>query len=229
LRLGIIGSSGGSALASAVECLRQAGKSTDFVVVVDRECGMLQWAREEKLPSCSIPYSDPISFSSNALNFFRQYTAEQILFFYTRRVCKPLVGGLPVFKIHPALLPAFRGLHGVDDALRYGVRILGASLHGVDDGLDTGPIIAQVATALPVSVTPILANKISFLQKVYLTLIWYELIHKFGMVVDINSRSVNYDREPSYGVTVSPSLEDAALAEAFNRLQKKENCRVVIG
>ena len=229
MRLGIIGSSGGSALASAVECLRQAGKSTDFVVVVDRECGMLQWARAVKLPSCSIPYSDPISFSSNALNFFRQYTAEQILFFYTRRVCKPLVGGLPVFNIHPALLPAFRGLHGVDDALRSGVRILGASLHGVDDGLDTGPIIAQVGTALPVSVTPILANKISFLQKVYLTLVWYELIHKFGMVVDINSRSVNYDREPPYGVAVSPSLEDAALAEAFNRLQRKENCRVVIG
>jgi phosphoribosylglycinamide formyltransferase 1 len=229
VKLGIIGSSGGSALASAVECLRQAGKSTDFVVVADRECGMLQWAREEKLLSCLIPYLDPISFSSNALNFFRQHTTEQILLFYTRRVCKPLVGGLPVFNIHPALLPAFRGLHGVDDALRSEVRILGATLHGVDDGLDTGPIIAQVATALPVSVTPILANKISFLQKVYLTLMWYELIHKFGMVVDINSRSVVYDREPPHGVTVSPSLEDAALAEAFNRLQKKENYRVIIG
>jgi phosphoribosylglycinamide formyltransferase-1 len=46
---------------------------------------------------------------------------------------------------HNALLPAFPGMHGPRDALRYGVKITGATLHFVDSGVDTGPIIAQVA------------------------------------------------------------------------------------
>ena len=46
---------------------------------------------------------------------------------------------------HPALCPAFPGMHGARDALAYGVRITGATLFGVDGGVDTGPIVAQVA------------------------------------------------------------------------------------
>jgi phosphoribosylglycinamide formyltransferase 1 len=46
---------------------------------------------------------------------------------------------------HNALLPAFPGMRGPRDALRYGVKIAGATLHFVDSGVDTGPIIAQVA------------------------------------------------------------------------------------
>jgi phosphoribosylglycinamide formyltransferase-1 len=46
---------------------------------------------------------------------------------------------------HPALLPAFPGMHGVRDALDSGVRITGATLFVVDDGVDTGPIVAQTA------------------------------------------------------------------------------------
>ena len=46
---------------------------------------------------------------------------------------------------HNTLLPAFPGMHGPADALRYGVKITGATLFVVDDGVDTGPILAQVA------------------------------------------------------------------------------------
>ncbi|MGH3659503.1 MAG: phosphoribosylglycinamide formyltransferase [Micromonosporaceae bacterium] len=46
---------------------------------------------------------------------------------------------------HNTLLPAFPGIHGPRDALRYGVKITGATLFMVDEGVDTGAIIAQVA------------------------------------------------------------------------------------
>lgn len=46
---------------------------------------------------------------------------------------------------HPALSPAFPGMHGPRDALAYGVKITGATLFVVDAGVDTGPIVAQVA------------------------------------------------------------------------------------
>ena len=46
---------------------------------------------------------------------------------------------------HPALLPAFPGMHGARDALAYGVKVTGATLFVVDRGVDTGPIVAQAA------------------------------------------------------------------------------------
>jgi phosphoribosylglycinamide formyltransferase 1 len=44
---------------------------------------------------------------------------------------------------HPALLPAFPGMHGPRDALAYGAKVSGATLFVVDGGVDTGPILAQ--------------------------------------------------------------------------------------
>ncbi len=48
-----------------------------------------------------------------------------------------------VLNIHPALLPAFPGLHGPAQALAAGVVQAGATVHVVDAGVDTGPILAQ--------------------------------------------------------------------------------------
>ncbi|MDN5726699.1 MAG: phosphoribosylglycinamide formyltransferase [Propionibacteriales bacterium] len=46
---------------------------------------------------------------------------------------------------HPALLPSFPGMHGVRDALAYGVKVTGATIFAVDEGVDTGRILAQQA------------------------------------------------------------------------------------
>jgi len=50
-----------------------------------------------------------------------------------------------IMNIHPALLPAFPGLHGQRDAIKYGVKLAGCTVHFVDEGVDTGPIIIQAA------------------------------------------------------------------------------------
>ncbi len=53
-----------------------------------------------------------------------------------------------MLNIHPALLPAFRGLHTHTRALASGVKEHGASVHFVTEELDGGPVIAQ--TRVPV-------------------------------------------------------------------------------
>ena len=54
-----------------------------------------------------------------------------------------------VINVHPALLPAFPGLHVVQQALDYGVKVFGVTVHFLDPGVDTGPIILQRALHLP--------------------------------------------------------------------------------
>jgi phosphoribosylglycinamide formyltransferase 1 len=54
-----------------------------------------------------------------------------------------------VINVHPSLLPAFPGLHAIEQALAYGVKVFGVTVHFVDDGCDTGPVICQRAVELP--------------------------------------------------------------------------------
>jgi phosphoribosylglycinamide formyltransferase-1 len=63
----------------------------------------------------------------------------------------PSTRGCPrLVNIHPALLPAFPGLHVQRKALEYGARFSGCTVHFVDEGTDTGPIIVQaVVPVLP--------------------------------------------------------------------------------
>lgn len=55
-----------------------------------------------------------------------------------------------IMNIHPALLPAFPGLHVQAKALEYGVRFTGCTVHFVNEECDEGPIIVQaVVPVLP--------------------------------------------------------------------------------
>lgn len=48
-----------------------------------------------------------------------------------------------LLNIHPALLPAFPGLHVQRKALEHGVRFSGCTVHLVDEEVDHGPILLQ--------------------------------------------------------------------------------------
>jgi phosphoribosylglycinamide formyltransferase-1 len=53
-----------------------------------------------------------------------------------------------IYNVHPALLPAFKGLHAQRQALEYGARITGATVHLVDQDMDHGPIVLQGAVPI---------------------------------------------------------------------------------
>jgi phosphoribosylglycinamide formyltransferase-1 len=59
-----------------------------------------------------------------------------------------------MLNIHPALLPAFRGLHTHERALAAGVKIHGATAHFVVPEMDAGPIVAQAAVPVLEDDTP---------------------------------------------------------------------------
>ena len=50
-----------------------------------------------------------------------------------------------ILNTHPALLPSFKGWHGVRDALAHGVKVTGCTVHVATLDVDSGPILAQEA------------------------------------------------------------------------------------
>ena len=54
-----------------------------------------------------------------------------------------------IINVHPSLLPAFPGLRPIEEALEYGVQVIGVTVHFVEEGVDSGPIIKQEAFELP--------------------------------------------------------------------------------
>jgi phosphoribosylglycinamide formyltransferase-1 len=75
---------------------------------------------------------------------------------YMELISESLLERFPgaVINVHPSLLPAFGGLHAVEQALDYGVKVFGVTVHFVDAGIDTGPVILQGARELPGARSP---------------------------------------------------------------------------
>ncbi len=53
-----------------------------------------------------------------------------------------------MMNIHPALLPSFKGAHGIKDAFDHGVKATGVTVHFVTSELDSGPIILQKSVSV---------------------------------------------------------------------------------
>ncbi len=70
---------------------------------------------------------------------------------YMELLGEPFLARFPraVINVHPSLLPVFPGLHAIEQALAYGVKVFGVTVHFVDAGVDTGAIILQRAVELP--------------------------------------------------------------------------------
>jgi phosphoribosylglycinamide formyltransferase-1 len=54
-----------------------------------------------------------------------------------------------IVNVHPSLLPAFPGVRAIEQALDYGVQVMGVTVHFVDEAVDSGPVILQESFELP--------------------------------------------------------------------------------
>jgi phosphoribosylglycinamide formyltransferase-1 len=156
LRLGILASGTGTnfeAIADAVAAGRV--DATICVVVCNREgAAVVDKARARRIETVVIPHRehpDRHAFEAAVVAALSTRGVELVVMAgFDRLVTTTLLASFPqrVINIHPALLPAFKGMDAQRQALEYGARIAGATVHIVDECMDHGPIIVQAAVPI---------------------------------------------------------------------------------
>lgn len=151
LKLAVLASGRGSNFDAIYTAIQDGRLDADIKVLVSDKSQSLAL---QKARQCQIPayFLDPSAYSSRSdyeaelVKLLRQHQAEVVaLAGYMRLVGKVMLEEYHhrIVNIHPALLPAFPGLHAQRQALEYGVKFSGCTVHLVDEGMDTGPIIMQ--------------------------------------------------------------------------------------
>ena len=155
MHIGVLASGEGTIL----EAILDAGIPVD-VVVTDRACR----AAAEVAPRAGIPAEvvergplgpdfDRVAYTEQVVDALRRHDVELVVMAgFMTILDKPIFDAWPaqIVNTHPALLPAFRGAHAVEEALAAGVKVSGCTVHIATLDVDAGPILAQE----PVAVLP---------------------------------------------------------------------------
>lgn len=167
-RIAVLVSGGGTNLQALIDAQsRQELGNGRLVAVISSSEGAyaLQRAKNAGIPGYTLPRKD---FPTNRamtvalVELLKQLEIDLVVLagcmvIFTREL--PDAYPNAVMNIHPALIPAFcgkgfYGLHVHEEALRYGVKLSGATVHFVSEECDGGPIIAQKAVAVLENDTP---------------------------------------------------------------------------
>lgn len=152
LKIGVLLSGSGTNLQAIIdECAK--GLPVEIVLVVSSNPDAYGITRAENagLPVLVMQrseYGDPRAADAVIATALAEAGAEYVVMAgYMRKVTDVLLEAYPnrIVNLHPALLPSFKGAHGIQEAFDYGVKVTGITVHFADGNYDCGPIIAQRA------------------------------------------------------------------------------------
>jgi phosphoribosylglycinamide formyltransferase-1 len=153
-RVAVLISGRGSNMAALIEAAKDPSYPAEIVLVVSNrpDAGGIAYARKAGIATTII---DHIDYRKDREAFER---ALQAVLEGSRIDIVCLAGFMRLFtpwfvgrwegrmlNIHPALLPAFKGLHTHEQALAAGAKTHGATVHLVSADMDSGPIVCQGA------------------------------------------------------------------------------------
>ena len=150
-KIAIFASGNGSNFQAIIDEIEQGTLTAEVAALVtdNPACFAIQRALYHKIPVFSfIPknYASKEEYEK-AIAFYliEKNVSLIVLAGYMRLIGEVLLSAFPhrIINIHPALLPAFPGKNGIQQAYNHGVKVFGVTVHYVDAGIDTGKIIAQ--------------------------------------------------------------------------------------
>jgi len=154
VKLGVLVSGRGSNLQAIIENIENGSLAAELAVVVSDQADAvaLERARKHGIPAVHLSAKGykgrRDDYDALLVHEMKKHDVELVVLAgFMRIITRVLVQAYPnrVMNIHPALLPAFPGLHVQKAAIEHGVKFSGCTVHFVDEGMDTGPIIIQAA------------------------------------------------------------------------------------
>lgn len=153
LQLGVLGSGAGSNMQSIVDAIEKGELDAEIKIVLAdvADAKILERAKKHGIPA---QYLDCAPFKTKlegiaedkCIELLKSFGVDTVVLAGFMRIVKPkLLAAFPnrVINIHPAILPAFPGVHSWTQALDYGCKVAGVTVHFVDAGTDSGPILVQ--------------------------------------------------------------------------------------
>ncbi len=163
-RLAILGSGRGSNFVALQEAILEHRLDAEIVLVASDlpDAPILARAAEFGLPRSTLlpsPFKTKLSPEGEQalVEALQKYEIDWVILAgYMRVVKQPLLEAFPnrIVNIHPSLLPAFKGLHALEQALAAGVKETGCTVHFVNAEVDGGAIIAQEKVPVLADDTP---------------------------------------------------------------------------
>lgn len=149
--IAVLVSGRGSNLQAIIDSIENDYLKARITVVISdvRNAYALERARKHGIEAVFINPQNFVSkelYEEKVLEVLKKHGAELVLLAgYMRILGKTLLEAFKdrMLNIHPALLPAFPGLHAQKQAFDHGVKVAGCTVHFVDETLDGGPIILQ--------------------------------------------------------------------------------------
>jgi formyltetrahydrofolate-dependent phosphoribosylglycinamide formyltransferase len=154
MRFAVLVSGGGTNLQSLLDHQSRGELApAEVALVVSNRPGVKALERAETAGVASVvidhtSYETRASFEDALLETLRAQSIDAVVLAgFMRVLTERFVSSFPnrILNTHPALCPAFPGIHAPQQALDHGVKITGCTVHFVDSGVDTGPIIFQRA------------------------------------------------------------------------------------
>ena len=138
MRLGIMCSGNGTNFENIV---RTCNKDEVVLMIHNkRDCGAARRAQKLGIPHCHISHKN----EEQMIQLFEAWRVDLIILAGYMRVLKnPSAFPCPIINVHPSLLPKYKGLNAVEQALDSGDDVTGCTVHYVTEELDGGPIIMQ--------------------------------------------------------------------------------------
>ncbi len=153
LQLGIMASGSGTNFEAVAKAIANGELKAEIKVLIYYNHQAIEKERAEKynIPSVLIDHRDyqqREDLDRKIVEVLKSYGVDWVIMAgWMRIITQVLLDGYPerVINIHPSLLPSFKGIRAIEQALAAKVKITGCTVHLVSLEVDSGAIIMQAA------------------------------------------------------------------------------------
>ena len=156
LQLGVMASGSGTNFEAIAQAIANGRLNAEIKVLIynNPQATVKERAKKHNIPAILVDhrqYKQREALDQQIINVLKSYGVDWVIMAgWMRIITQVLLDGYPnrVINIHPSLLPSFKGIKAIEQALTAKVKITGCTVHLVSLEVDSGAVIMQAAVPI---------------------------------------------------------------------------------